>query len=243
MILKFRNIRRRLLSLNKGTKYVTYAFGEIFLVVIGILIAVQLNNWNEENKRKEAEFYMLNEVLNNLEEDADQISNIIRARERGVVATETLLRMIRSGDSNPDSLAKYLPRFLTFERYFPVSNAYEMIKSSGLKISNKDVRTQFSRYYDFEQMKILTSAEDIEQAFENTMHFSNPVRDNITVMDKVKGFQLKHPHDPVFLEQLTILLVGFQDNNGGTLSTLLEFYVLNQELIQTLKEEIQSIKE
>ena len=50
MIKFFRKIRQNLLSEGKTEKYVKYAFGEILLVVIGILIALQINNWNENRK-------------------------------------------------------------------------------------------------------------------------------------------------------------------------------------------------
>ena len=59
MIKFFRKIRFSLLSENKTSKYFKYAFGEIILVVIGILIALQINNWNENRKNKitEADYY------------------------------------------------------------------------------------------------------------------------------------------------------------------------------------------
>lgn len=50
MIKFFRKIRQNLLMENKNWKYLKYAFGEIILVVIGILIALQINNWNDERK-------------------------------------------------------------------------------------------------------------------------------------------------------------------------------------------------
>jgi uncharacterized membrane protein YgaE (UPF0421/DUF939 family) len=50
MIQFFRKIRQRLLSENRFTKYLFYAFGEIILVMIGILLALQVNNWNEQRK-------------------------------------------------------------------------------------------------------------------------------------------------------------------------------------------------
>ena len=53
MIKFFRKIYPKLLQENKVTRHLAYALGEIFLVVIGILIALQVNNWNEERKRKE----------------------------------------------------------------------------------------------------------------------------------------------------------------------------------------------
>jgi hypothetical protein len=55
MISFFRKIRQNLLSQNRVTRYLVYAFGEIFLVVIGILIALQVNNWNEGKKTLEQE--------------------------------------------------------------------------------------------------------------------------------------------------------------------------------------------
>ena len=50
MINFFRKIRKKLADDNKPLKYVHYAIGEIVLVVIGISIALQINNWNEERK-------------------------------------------------------------------------------------------------------------------------------------------------------------------------------------------------
>ena len=53
MIAFFRKIRQRLLSENRFTKYLLYALGEIILVVIGILIALGISNWNESKKNRD----------------------------------------------------------------------------------------------------------------------------------------------------------------------------------------------
>jgi len=55
MLSFFRKIRQKLLSQNRVTQYLAYAIGEIILVVIGILIALQVNNWNENRKNGEIE--------------------------------------------------------------------------------------------------------------------------------------------------------------------------------------------
>jgi len=65
MIKFFRNIRKTLLSEGKTSKYIKYAIGEIVLVVIGILIALQINNWNEQRKIRIAE----QEILHNLKSE------------------------------------------------------------------------------------------------------------------------------------------------------------------------------
>jgi hypothetical protein len=72
MIKIFRKIRQNLIAEGKTTKYFKYAIGEIILVVIGILIALQLNNWNQNqgiNKQiKNYKISILSEIQNDLEE-------------------------------------------------------------------------------------------------------------------------------------------------------------------------------
>jgi hypothetical protein len=67
MIKLFRNIRQKLLNDGKISKYFKYAIGEIFLVVIGILIALQINNWNENRKKAIAEQEILISLQKELE--------------------------------------------------------------------------------------------------------------------------------------------------------------------------------
>jgi uncharacterized membrane protein YgaE (UPF0421/DUF939 family) len=66
MIKFFRKIRQKMLTENKFSKYLIYAIGEIVLVVIGILIALQINNWNAERKVEKEEIGILNNLLESL---------------------------------------------------------------------------------------------------------------------------------------------------------------------------------
>lgn len=66
MIKFFRKIRKNLLTENKMSKYFFYAIGEIVLVVIGILIALQINNWNADQKTATEEISILNNLLESL---------------------------------------------------------------------------------------------------------------------------------------------------------------------------------
>ena len=69
MIKFFRKIRQNLLSEGKTGKYLKYAIGEIILVVVGILIALSINNWNEERKQNELETVYLKRLHNELKKD------------------------------------------------------------------------------------------------------------------------------------------------------------------------------
>ena len=69
MITFFRRIRKGLLDGGNTSRYLVYAIGEIVLVVIGILIALQINNWNEGEKSKRELFYSLQTIKSNLSSD------------------------------------------------------------------------------------------------------------------------------------------------------------------------------
>ncbi|MDT0622020.1 DUF6090 family protein [Croceitalea vernalis] len=77
MIKFFRKIRQNLLSEGKTGKYLKYAIGEIILVVIGILIALQINNWNENKKEDKAEIALIEQLINDLEKDAESLETLI----------------------------------------------------------------------------------------------------------------------------------------------------------------------
>jgi uncharacterized protein DUF6090 len=77
MIKFFRKIRQKLLSGNKFSKYLIYAIGEIFLVVIGILIALQINNWNDERKTKKEENLALMNLTKDFEFNLTSIKDLI----------------------------------------------------------------------------------------------------------------------------------------------------------------------
>ena len=231
--------------INSGNRrsYFLYAIGEIALVVIGILIALQINNWNEARKYAENEAYTLGEILNNLQEDEDQISIIIQRRNDAKAAVERLLHSLRQPPESVQINPGDVSSFLTFERYYPLNNAFEMMKSTGLKLKNKSLRTSISRYYDFEQKKVTQSISDIEEVFLRIMRTKNAIRGNIERGKMGSGVKttltLKDPTDPKFREEIMNELIPFQDNNGATIEKVKAFADLNAALIKEIESEIQ----
>lgn len=90
MINFFRKIRRKLADDNKPLKYVRYALGEILLVVIGILIALQINNWNEENKDRAEEIDFIKSYLVDLEKDRNIMQNISEFGKMTILGADSL---------------------------------------------------------------------------------------------------------------------------------------------------------
>ena len=96
MIKFFRNIRRRLLRENRFTRYLIYAIGEIILVVIGILIALQINNWNEERKLKNLELSYYKNLYQDLIQDSLEVEFKIQNAKRNIKQVNNVLRFIEN---------------------------------------------------------------------------------------------------------------------------------------------------
>ena len=77
MIKFFRHIRQKLISQNRLSKYLVYALGEIVLVMVGILLALQVNNWNEGRKLKKLEASYLKGILDDLKSDTSSINSVV----------------------------------------------------------------------------------------------------------------------------------------------------------------------
>ena len=165
MLKFFRRIRQKLLSENRFRKYLLYAIGEIVLVVIGILIALQINNWNEEKKNKAFEKEILEQLSANLIKDKITLQEITTNFDAAVSSTQKILGSNWS-PMEQDSLQYWLGDVIQFDRFQPLTNAYEVAKSKGLDlISNKQLRFLLGTYYDDASKHAVKSIEDIERVF------------------------------------------------------------------------------
>lgn len=243
MIKLFRNIRKNLLNEGKTTKYITYAAGEIVLVVIGILIALQINNWNENKKAKTTEIYVLNEVLSNLKEDALIINDIIDQRQKAKTSVANMFSYLQNENINQDSLEKDMVRFLTFERYFPINNAYEILKSKGLQLSNNKLTTKISRYYDYEQKKMNRSILDVENAILTILESRSGIARFIESLALNTSIRIPDYNNPTLKTEIYREIVPFKNNNVGTLTKLMVFSENNQNLRDAIEKELKILEE
>ena len=165
MIKFFRKIRQKLLTENKFRKYLLYAVGEIILVVIGILIALQLNNLNENKKNNVFEKEILSQIQENLKSDKLVLQQIELNFTKAIESSKKILNA-EASEKTKDSIKIWLGAIIQFDRFQPLTNAYEVLKSNGLdRISNKQLRFLLGKYYDDEAIRMIKSTNDIELAF------------------------------------------------------------------------------
>jgi len=104
MIKFFRNIRRKLISENRFSKYLLYAVGEIVLVVIGILIALQVNNWNEQRKQNMQKNLIIQSLLSDLKMDSVLIGQTLTILQQDTTEIMSFIRRMSGNNANIDTL-------------------------------------------------------------------------------------------------------------------------------------------
>jgi len=151
MIKFFRKIRYNLMEQNKTGKYLKYAIGEIILVVIGILIALQLNNLNEIQKINETEYIYLNALHDEFTNNLKEVERVMKLNERNLKTAHTLLG--KMGTDNPDFTEKafdsLMYRTIMSEiQYRPSPGTLiELINSGNLGIiSNRELRLKLASW-------------------------------------------------------------------------------------------------
>ncbi len=139
MIKIFRKTRKNLLKEGKTARYFKYAIGEIVLVVIGILIALQINNWNEEKKNINKGYEILADVRENAESNIIQFQQDIKVNRKVIDSIDIVLNNITTTKVYDDSIDKHL-RFVTWwasSRW--KSTGYESLVSQGVDIVKSKV--------------------------------------------------------------------------------------------------------
>lgn len=223
-------------------RYLKYAIGEIILVVIGILIALQVNNWNNLKQERKAELAILKEIYSNLKEDGEIVQEISKKRQQAEAAILRLLNYINDAEINEDTLSKDLTRIITFERYYPIRNGYERSKYAGVSFSDESLTNNISRYYEFEQNRTASSILDIETFFVTIFSNKDGIRAHLDLVDKDKFIRIKDVKNPVFKEDLLSEIITFRDNNHGTMLTIMAFDSINTILANKVERKIEGLE-
>ncbi|RMB56327.1 hypothetical protein EAX61_14675 [Dokdonia sinensis] len=149
MIKFFRRIRQQLLSENKFSKYLLYAIGEIVLVVIGILIALQINNWNESRIRSKEELSILKSLKTGLETDLEDLRYNANSIRKSIGFADKVIMSIEKDDAYHDSIPDQIGIAMFPVKFVYSTTAFETLKAKGIDLlSNIQLRDAIVGVYD-----------------------------------------------------------------------------------------------
>lgn len=138
----------------------SYALGEVFLIFIGISLAISFSNWNERRAAKKVELETLKELKEGLEKDLQDIKVNITGHGGRVKAYQWVIDKWEAKATNLDSLESVLPFFIGTTTFITNTAPYEMLKSRGLEIiSNDSLRLDLLTYYDITQEWIVNNEQ------------------------------------------------------------------------------------
>ncbi len=144
MINFFRKVRQKLLKENKISSYLLYAIGEIVLVVIGILIALQINNWNEHNKTRKKEKVYLSNIKLDQYKNLESLSEFIEIRKEDAKSAEIVLSYFKNDSINLNDFNFHNLGVLEWYPFIQNNNTYEELINAGnlSLISNKEIKNE-----------------------------------------------------------------------------------------------------
>lgn len=155
MLKFFRNIRQNLLNEDKTSKYLKYAIGEIILVVIGILIALQINNWNQNrlNEKLESQYY--ERLLEDVREEKVILQATINYSNQVMNhAKNAILVYENSPDANSNPIDNLIDMYQAsqLQDANSASSTYKELIASGQinLIQNDSLKTALIRYFEID---------------------------------------------------------------------------------------------
>lgn len=168
MLKFFRNIRQQLIKENKLKNYTIYAIGEILLVVIGILIALQINTWNQKRISKKTESSILNRLVQDLEKDIERFNYLDSSYQEKKKRNITFRNLISEPNPSDETFFAIANFWGAHAEYVnPQTTTYEEMVNSGkiYDISNNPLVNQISDYY-----KTVSRIEDVTNKEGNQYH-------------------------------------------------------------------------
>jgi len=210
MLRFFRTLRQRLISENKFSKYLFYAIGEIALVMIGILLALQVNNWNESKKNRAEEVQLLADLNAEFLQNAKSLDSTITSLSDTLGSLTTLMELI-GNDSVHDFKGQKLDRLLIKCLNNPYWDRTEFIlkelENSGRlsKLTNQNLKTAL---YQWSQLNssIEDKDEDANISYQSFLNYLK-VNGSLRQMDVFGSSRIKRSNLAVdqsfLLDELT----------------------------------------
>ena len=241
MIKFFRRIRQNLLSEGKTGKYLKYAIGEIVLVVVGILIALSINNWNENRKDRIIEKELINELITTVKSNQESLLTGLRRFEYTAKALDLIMRAVDQRLPYADSLAGYFE-----EAHKKKGNILNSLNFSGYKslenrgyhlIRNQELRKEVIQLFE-QGLSGLSATNDQLDIDNSSFHYEYIA----------KNFKLGHnndvPHnyealinDPFYYS----ILKSLETSMSRKINRVNRFLQKNEQVLELLETELSAL--
>jgi len=167
---------------NLRENWITYGF-ETLVVIVGILIAYTLNNWNQEGKDKAREIQLLSELHKEMESTEARWTRSLEISKKEIASKQAVIDVISAELPWHDSLQQHFNRFHFYQAYVISKTSYNSLESWGFNnLSNDSIRTQITQLFQQSDQYIekLNEVEydlmigDLIGAFSSQLDFGNP---------------------------------------------------------------------
>ena len=166
MINFFRKKRKNLADKNKPMKYLRYAIGEIVLVMVGILLALQVNNWNEERKLQSIETAILTEIISDITIAKFRLQYSRKISQKSIKEIKLLLDYIHENRPYESKLDSAFFALEIWGTPFLPTTAYETLKEKGMDIIvNDSIRNSITHIYTYVLPLIFQDYDRYEWSF------------------------------------------------------------------------------
>ena len=146
----FNKIRQRLIAQDKIKKYLVYAIGEILLVVLGIIIALQVNNWNENRKVRNNEVNILNELQSDLKFNLYEIKDLCKSLASRIYAANQIINNTRLDTIPIDTIKFWFEDIYENNNFNSPRTVYQKtLTNDNELISNPTIRKWVTELYEF----------------------------------------------------------------------------------------------
>ena len=249
MIKFFRNIRKTLIVEGKIVNYLKYAIGEIVLVVIGILLALYLNNLNAISQLKKEEIKILKEIKSNLNSSMNSYTETINTESDFLSKNEMLLEHFSEYKPYDKALDHAFGVYFWTVLSHPVSGAYENLKSKSLDlISNDSLRNHISFMFENEFTNIINSnelwANNLQVSISYPYHVNHFIRYFPKGKDSLNNEYAKPMDYSTLISDKTFQSINAEiiSNRRWNINSLNKLVVNIQNLIDEIDKEINKLE-
>ncbi|MGK0241289.1 MAG: hypothetical protein ACI92G_004781 [Candidatus Pelagisphaera sp.] len=254
MIRYFRRIRRQLFAENKFTKYLLYAVGEILLVVIGILIALGINNANEARKTRNQELHYLRNLDSDLKRNLIELNTYIGIREDSTKSAGIILGHFEGTPVTDLSVFNYHNINVQICKSFhQINNTFqERINSGNLAIISNDSIKNLLLNFELGYKKIKADEDHMRWDFEEYSY--KPFFDTVDLNSLAKDYAYtasggqSGEKGKLSKEEVETLLNNLEFKNGFVLAEFMNEMIISGyndvkekslKLIDLINEELQ----